>query len=185
VTPEATMLALLPVGYADGIPRHASNLGPVALGGARHRVAGRVCMDQIVIDLGRDHAGEEPVDIQEGDVAVIFGPDDDDQRIRPTAQDWADVTGTISYEIVTRVGSRVPRIYLGAGPEDVAVDPDPAGAGAGDLVAEGAAGSAAADQDGPEAHADDEPEPGAEPEPAAEPDVEQAGEDAGDGVGHA
>jgi alanine racemase len=109
ITPEATMLALLPVGYADGIPRYASNLGPIELGGARHRVAGRVCMDQIVIDLGRDHPGEDPVDVQEGDVAVIFGPGG---GVRPTAQDWADITGTISYEIVTRIGSRVPRIYL-------------------------------------------------------------------------
>jgi alanine racemase len=112
VTPEATRLALLPVGYGDGIPRHASNLGPVALGGARHRVAGRVCMDQIVIDLGRDHAGEDFADVREGDVAVIFGPDDDETHVRPTAQDWADVSGTISYEIVTRLGARVPRIYV-------------------------------------------------------------------------
>ena len=111
ITPEATILALLPVGYADGIPRHASNLGPIELGGRRHRVAGRVCMDQVVIDLSRDHAGEEPADVQEGDVAVIFGPGDR-AGIRPAAQDWADVSGTISWEIVTRIGARVPRIYL-------------------------------------------------------------------------
>lgn len=113
VTPEATILALLPVGYADGIPRHASNLGPIELGGQRHRVAGRVCMDQVVIDLTRDHPGEDPADVQEGDVAVIFGAGDP-RGIRPTAQDWADITGTISYEIVSRIGPRVPRIYLNA-----------------------------------------------------------------------
>ena len=125
ITPEATMLALLPVGYADGIPRHASNLGPVQLGGRRHRVAGRVCMDQLVIDLGRDHPGEDPVDVQEGDIAVIFGPGGD--GVQPTAQDWADITGTISYEIVSRVGSRVPRIYLNQEPDtdgEPGVQPD-------------------------------------------------------------
>ncbi len=130
VTPEATVLALLPIGYADGIPRHAGNLGPIELGGARHRVAGRVCMDQIVVDLGRDHPDEDPADVQEGDVAVIFGSPDRDETggrdgrsVRPTAQDWADIAGTISYEIVARIGARVPRIHLNQRhPETVAAN---------------------------------------------------------------
>lgn len=106
-TPADTTVALLPVGYADGLPRHAGNAGPVSLGGRRYRVSGRVCMDQVVIDVG-DGAG-----VREGDVAVVFGPGDAGE---PTAQDWADAAGTISYEIVTRIGSRVPRIHVGTAP---------------------------------------------------------------------
>ena len=102
-TPQATRLALLPLGYADGLPRHAGNAGPVQLAGARHVIAGRVCMDQVVVDVGPDSA------VGEGDVAVLFGTGDDGG---PTAQDWADAAGTISYEIVTRIGPRVPRIHV-------------------------------------------------------------------------
>jgi alanine racemase len=61
-------------------------------------------MDQFVLDLGED-------DAKVGDEVVLFGPGSDGE---PTAQDWADATGTISYEIVTRVGPRVPRVYVGA-----------------------------------------------------------------------
>jgi alanine racemase len=101
-TARASTLALIPLGYADGIPRAASNVGPVRLGGATHTIAGRVCMDQIVLDCG-DHS------VAPGDVAVLFGPGDDGE---PTATDWAAATDTINYEIVTRMGSsRVPRVY--------------------------------------------------------------------------
>ncbi|MFD8550790.1 alanine racemase [Streptomyces fradiae] len=102
VTGRETNLALVPLGYADGVPRHASGRGPVLLGGAVRTVAGRVAMDQFVLDLGDDKA--EP-----GDRAVLFGPGDDGE---PTAEDWARAAGTIAYEIVTRVGSRVPRVHL-------------------------------------------------------------------------
>jgi alanine racemase len=103
-TPRDTTLAVVPLGYGDGVPRHASNAGPVRIGGTVARIAGRVCMDQIVID-----AGDEPV--AAGDVATLFGPGDDGE---PTADDWAAATGTINYEIVTRFGSgRVPRHYDG------------------------------------------------------------------------
>ncbi len=98
-----TVVGLVPAGYADGVPRNASNLGPVTVGGRRTVVAGRVCMDQFVIDLGSDSAARE------GDVVTLFGGAPGE----PTAQDWADATGTISYEIVTRVGARVPRLLLG------------------------------------------------------------------------
>ncbi|MCL7491833.1 alanine racemase [Streptomyces sp. MCA2] len=104
-TPGATALALIPLGYADGIPRHASGTGPVLVAGKRRTVAGRIAMDQFVVDLGGDSA--EP-----GDPAVLFGPGD---RGEPTAEDWARVAGTIGYEIVTRIGSRVPRVYVDSG----------------------------------------------------------------------
>ncbi|MFD3327643.1 alanine racemase [Streptomyces sp. NPDC058701] len=103
VTDAESTLALIPAGYADGIPRHASGRGPVLVGGTVRRVAGRVAMDQFVVDLGGDTA-------RVGDEAVIFG---DAERGEPTAEDWAQAADTIAYEIVTRIGGRVPRVYLG------------------------------------------------------------------------
>jgi alanine racemase len=105
-TGEETRLALIPAGYADGIPRAASGVGPVSIGGRRHTIAGRVAMDQFVVDLGP--GGEDEPDPQAGDEAVLFGPGDGGT---PTAQDWADAIDTIGYEIVTRIGPRVPRVY--------------------------------------------------------------------------
>ncbi len=102
-TPADTVLALLPVGYADGVPRHAGNAGPVLLDGRLRPLAGRVCMDQVVVDLGADSR------VRPGDVAVLFGSGPGE----PTAQDWAEAAGTISYEIVARMGARVPRIHVG------------------------------------------------------------------------
>lgn len=118
VTSTATTLALLPLGYGDGLPRHASGSGPVLLGGRRRVIAGRVCMDQVVLDLdGLTDA------VRVGDVAVLFGPGTGGE---PTALDWADACGTISYEIVTRLGARVPRHYVGGGsPEDVLPKEEP------------------------------------------------------------
>ena len=104
VTSQDTTVALVPIGYADGIPRNATNVGPVSVGGTRHTVAGRVCMDQFVIDLGPGSRA------QAGDRVTLFGAGDAGE---PTAQDWAEVTGTISYEIISRIGSRVPRVHLG------------------------------------------------------------------------
>ncbi|MCZ7417174.1 MULTISPECIES: alanine racemase [unclassified Streptomyces] len=101
-TPGPTTLALVPAGYADGVPRHASNVGPVLVAGKLRTVAGLVAMDQFVVDLGGDTA-------EAGDEAVLFGPGDEGE---PTAEDWARAVGTIGYEIVTRVGARVPRFYL-------------------------------------------------------------------------
>jgi alanine racemase len=101
-TDRETTLGLVPLGYADGVPRNASNLGPVLAAGRTRTVAGRVCMDQLVLDLGDDPATA-------GDEVVLFGTGEDGG---PTAQDWADATGTISYEIVTRVGPRVPREHV-------------------------------------------------------------------------
>ncbi len=101
--PQAnTRVALVPLGYADGIPRHASNAGPVLLDGRQLPVAGRVCMDQFVLDLGPDSS------VAIGDEVVVFGSA---ARGEPTAQDWAQAADTISYEIVTRIGARLPRLY--------------------------------------------------------------------------
>ncbi|MFE2295219.1 alanine racemase [Streptomyces sp. NPDC059452] len=107
-TPAETTLGLIPVGYADGIPRHASGRGPVLVGGRVRTAAGRVAMDQFVVDLGGDRP--EP-----GAEAVLFGPGD---RGEPSVEDWAVAAGTIGYEIVTRIGGRVPRVYVNgtAGP---------------------------------------------------------------------
>ena len=105
VTPSDTRVGLVPMGYADGIPRSASGTGPMTIGGRRYAVAGRVCMDQVVVDLGPEsHA-------RAGDVAVLFGPE---AAGGPSAQDWAIAAGTISYEIVTRLGARVERVYVGS-----------------------------------------------------------------------
>jgi alanine racemase len=125
-TPQATRVALIPMGYADGLPRHAGNAGPVALAGSRATVAGRVCMDQFVVDAGPDAA------VSEGDVAILFG---DGAGGGPTAQDWAEAAGTISYEIVTRIGPRVPRIHI---------DTEAAAGAAPKAVTETAAGTTAA-----------------------------------------
>ena len=107
-TAGETTLGLVPVGYADGVPRHASGTGPVLVGGKWRSVAGRVAMDQFVVDLG----GDTPA---AGDEAVLFGPGD---RGEPTAEDWARAAGTISYEIVTRVGGRVPRVHTNRDGDD-------------------------------------------------------------------
>lgn len=101
VTANETTLALVPLGYADGIPRHASNLGPVSINGVGYRVSGRVAMDQFIVDVG-DAA------VTVGDRAIVFGDPADGH---PSADDWAIAAGTINYEIVTRIGARVVRRY--------------------------------------------------------------------------
>ena len=98
-TERESTLALIPIGYADGVPRNASGRGPVWIGGKPFAVAGRVAMDQFVVDVG-DH----PVAV--GDEAVLFG---DPTLGVPSADDWARAADTINYEIVTRIGPRVPR----------------------------------------------------------------------------
>lgn len=103
-TTTDTTLALVPLGYADGVPRQASGRGPVTIGGRRFTVAGRIAMDQFVVDVG-DH----PVAV--GDEVVLFG---DPTLGVPSAREWAEAADTIDYEIVTRVGARVPRREGGA-----------------------------------------------------------------------
>jgi len=101
-----TTLALLPIGYADGVFRTLSGRIDVLIKGRPRRSVGRICMDQFVVDLG---PGE--VDVAEGDDAILFGPGTQGE---PTAQDWADLLGTINYEVVTSPRGRVTRTYRGA-----------------------------------------------------------------------
>ena len=105
VAEDATRLGLVPVGYADGVLRSAGNRAEVQVAGARRPVRGRICMDQLVVDLG-DPAD---TDAKAGDAAVLFGPG---VQGEPTAQDWAEACGTISYEIVTRIGGRMTRRHV-------------------------------------------------------------------------
>ncbi len=97
-----TTLGLVPAGYADGLPRLGGNRAEVQVAGKRRRVRGRICMDQLVVDLGGDDPGA-------GAEATLFGTGDGGE---PTAQDWAEACGTISYEIVTRIGGRFTRRYV-------------------------------------------------------------------------
>lgn len=99
-------LGLVPLGYADGIPRHGAGRLELAAGGRRVHQRGSVCMDQLVVDLGPGAAE------QIGDEVVLFGAPDPDGVV-PTASDWARWCGTIGYEIVTRIGERVPRVLRG------------------------------------------------------------------------
>lgn len=95
----ATCLALLPVGYADGLPRITSGRAEVQVRGRRRRLVGTISMDQAVLDLG-----DAPVPC--GEPVTIFGPGDHGE---PTVADWATWAGTIEHEIVTGIGRRVRR----------------------------------------------------------------------------
>jgi alanine racemase len=97
-----TTVGVVPVGYGDEVPRHASSTAKVHAGGRQRDVAGRICMDQFVVDLGDD-------EVQDGDPVVLFGSG---RAGEPTAQDWAEACGTISYEIVTRIGGRWVRRHV-------------------------------------------------------------------------
>ena len=97
-----TTLGLVPAGYADGLPRVGGNRAEVQVAGRRRQVRGRICMDQLVVDLDGDDPGA-------GAEVTLFGTGDDGE---PTAQDWAEACGTISYEIVTRIGGRFTRRYV-------------------------------------------------------------------------
>jgi alanine racemase len=96
-------LGLIPLGYAEGIPRRASGVVEVQARGRRWRFAGTVCMDLSVLDFAAEPA-------ETGDEVVLFGPGDSGE---PTAQEWADALGTVSYEIVTNFSGHVPRSYSG------------------------------------------------------------------------
>ncbi len=108
VADHPTTVGLVPLGYGDGIPRHASRPGAadsaasVEIAGARRPIRGTVCMDQFVVDLG----GDQPA---VGSEVLVFGPP---SAGGPTAQDWAQACDTINYEIVTRIGGRLGRRYL-------------------------------------------------------------------------
>jgi alanine racemase len=103
---EETALGLVPIGYADGIPRAAGGRVSVAVDGRSCPIVGRVAMDQFVIDLG---AHDLP---HVGDDVYVFGSG---RHGEWTADEWAASLDTIGYEIVTRLGTRVPREYVGEG----------------------------------------------------------------------
>ncbi|WP_434444086.1 alanine racemase [Lentzea sp. E54] len=100
VTSRSTTLALVPLGYADGVPRLASGRAEVWLAGRRRPVVGLVSMDQIVVDMGDDP-------LVPGAQATVFGPGDNGE---PTVEDWAQWAGTIPHEIMTGIGPRVRRV---------------------------------------------------------------------------
>ena len=106
----ATTVGLVPLGYGDGIPRHASNRAWLGWSGRRVPVRGRICMDQFVVELGAGAVAEP------GEEVILFGPGDAGE---PTAAEWAAWCDTIGYEIVTRIGTRVPRRYLHASAEHI------------------------------------------------------------------
>lgn len=102
IAAEPTHIGVLPVGYAHGYPVQASKKGEVLHQGKRYQIAGRVCMDSMMVDFKTavPHTGEE---------IVLLGSSGED---RITAEEFASWVGTIPYEIVTRLDSGVPRIYL-------------------------------------------------------------------------
>jgi alanine racemase len=111
VTRRRTRLALLPIGYADGLPRIASSSASALVNGRRHPVAGPISMDQTVIDIGSESA-------ELGQTAVLFGPGDDGE---PTVADWARWASTIEHEIVTGIGARVGRSVVPAASASIAM----------------------------------------------------------------
>ncbi|RKR75475.1 alanine racemase [Frondihabitans australicus] len=102
--PHDTTLALLPIGYADGVERFASNRASVLVGGRLRPVVGRIAMNALTVDLGADADG-----VAIGDEAVLFG---DPAAGHPSVDDWARATGTINYEVVARLSPRLPRRYV-------------------------------------------------------------------------
>jgi alanine racemase len=104
--PRSTTLALLPLGYADGLPRAASGRAAVMVHGRRHPIVGRISMDQVVVDVG-DEA------VRPGETATVFGPGSAGE---PTAAEWAGWAGTLEHEIVTGLGARLRRHIVPAEP---------------------------------------------------------------------
>ena len=102
IAPHDTTVALIPLGYADGIPRLLSGRFDVAIGGGRYPAVGRVCMDQFLVDLGDESS------VEVGDDATIIGAGTDGLT------EWAQRLGTIHYELATSIRGRVERVYTGA-----------------------------------------------------------------------
>lgn len=103
IAEEPTTVGLVPVGYADGVPRHGSDALEVSVDGERHPVRGRICMDQFVIDLGPGSGAAA------GDDVLLFGTGAGGE---PTVTEWASWCDTINYEIVTRIGGRFARVVI-------------------------------------------------------------------------
>jgi alanine racemase len=103
ITKKETTIVTLPIGYGDGYPRNLSNQAPVLIGGKRFKICGRICMDQVMVDVG-DHS------VKIGDEVVLIGSVG---KNKITAEELAGLSGTIPYEIVCCLGNRIPRIYIG------------------------------------------------------------------------
>ena len=101
VAPHDTTIALIPLGYADGIPRNTTGKASVLIRGVRMPIRGRIAMDQFVVDAG-------DIPLEPGEPVTIFG---DGSQGEPTAADWADWAGTIPHEIYCGLGHRIPRRY--------------------------------------------------------------------------
>jgi alanine racemase len=102
VTKQAATIVNLPVGYGDGYPRNLSNQASVLIRGRKFRISGRICMDQILVDVGT-------MKVKVGDEVVLIGTQGDNAV---TAEELAALAGTIPYEIVCGLGSRIPRVYV-------------------------------------------------------------------------
>lgn len=102
--PAPTTVGLVPAGYGDGILRAAGNRAEVAVGGVRAPIRGTICMDQFVVEV--------PATAEPGNEVLLWGPGGHGE---PSADDWARASGTISYEIVTRIGGRLTRRHVDSG----------------------------------------------------------------------
>ncbi len=102
VTKKKTRIATLPIGYADGFSRMFSNRGQVLINGKRFTVSGNVCMDMMMVDIGK-------ADIKPGDEVVVIGSQGKEEI---TIYEMGENLGTIPYEIISRLGKRVPRLYI-------------------------------------------------------------------------
>jgi alanine racemase len=107
IAEQDTTVALMPIGYADGVFRSLGGRLNVLINGKRRPGVGRICMDQFLVDLGPG-----PVDVAEGDEAILFGPG---AQGEPTAQEWAELLDTIHYEVVTSPRGRITRAYREVG----------------------------------------------------------------------
>jgi len=101
ITKKNTNIVTLPIGYGDGYPRNLSNKAPVLIRGKSFKICGRICMDQIMVDVGDTH-------IKIGDEVVLIGTQG---KKKITVEDLATLSGTIPYEIACGLGSRIPRVY--------------------------------------------------------------------------
>ncbi|MDD5506267.1 MAG: alanine racemase C-terminal domain-containing protein, partial [Candidatus Omnitrophica bacterium] len=102
ITSKPTRIVTLPIGYGDGYPRNLSNKAPVLIGGRRYKICGRICMDQIMVDVGN-------AAVKTGDEAVLIGRQGKNVI---TAEELAGLSQTIPYEIVCGLGSRIPRVSV-------------------------------------------------------------------------
>ena len=111
VTDKETEIATIPVGYGDGYPRTLSNKGMVLIGGHFAKIIGRVCMDQVMVDV-------TGLGVSRGDEVILMGSDGENSI---TAEEIGDLSGRFNYELVCDINKRVPRVYIKNG-EIIAVD---------------------------------------------------------------